>query len=89
MDLRPQLQQDFAEATEETLRARREELEQAEAGAETVEKGLAALGEGLVLAQKIRTARRFHHGLANRCNADCNRGASRSSAACEYEMNPS
>jgi exonuclease SbcC len=53
-----QLEQDFAEATQETLRARREELVQGQAGAERLEKGLAVLTEGLALAQKIRTARR-------------------------------
>ena len=40
-------------------------------------------------SRKIRTARRFHQGLANRCNPACSRGANRSSAAWEYEMNPS
>ncbi len=30
-----------------------------------------------------------HHGLTNRCNAACNRGANNPSAPCEYEMNPS
>ncbi len=40
-------------------------------------------------SRKIRSARRFPHGLANRCNPACNRGANRSSAACEYEMKPS
>ena len=34
-------------------------------------------------SRKIRRARRFHHGLANRCNPACSLGARRSSAACE------
>ena len=40
------------------LEARLEELAQAQAGAERMEKGLAVLTEGLARAQKIRTARR-------------------------------
>jgi hypothetical protein len=40
-------------------------------------------------SRNILRARRFHHGLANRCKPACNLGANKSSAACEYEMNPS
>ena len=40
-------------------------------------------------SRNTRIARRFHHGLANRCKPACKRGASRSSAVWEYEMNAS
>ena len=40
-------------------------------------------------SRNTRTARRFHHGLANRCKTACSRGASRPSAACEYDRKAS
>ena len=53
-----QLERDFADATDETLAARRTELADAEAEAERLEKALGALDEGLALAQRLRGARR-------------------------------
>ena len=40
-------------------------------------------------SRNIRRARRFHHGLANRCKPAYSLGARRSSDACEYDTNPS
>ena len=40
-------------------------------------------------SRNIGRALRLHHGLARRCNPACRRSANRSSAAWEYEMNPS
>jgi exonuclease SbcC len=53
-----QLERDFADANPETLETRKGELARAEAEARTVEKDLAALREGLAVAQKLRGARR-------------------------------
>jgi exonuclease SbcC len=53
-----QLERDFADANPETLETRKRELTRAEEEAHTVEKDLAALREGLAVAQKLRGARR-------------------------------
>jgi exonuclease SbcC len=58
-----QLERDFADATPETLEARKAELVGAEAEALTLEKNLATLREGLAVAQKLRGARREVDGL--------------------------
>ena len=59
-----QLERDFADATPETLEARKGELATVEREAAGVEKALAALAEGLAVAQKLRAARREDQSLA-------------------------
>ncbi len=53
-----QLERDFADATPETLEARTGDLARAEEEVAALETALAALGEGLALAQKLRSARK-------------------------------
>ena len=59
-----QLAKDFADATPEALEARQAVLARAEREAAAVERSLAAIAEGLALAQTVRTARRDHEALA-------------------------
>jgi exonuclease SbcC len=59
-----QLERDFADATRETLEERGGELAKAEEEVAALEKTQAALGEGLTLARKLRTARQEIDGQA-------------------------
>ena len=61
--LAEQLERDFAEATPETLEARKGDLAGAEDGAAAVGAALVALEEGLALARKVRSARRQAEAL--------------------------
>jgi exonuclease SbcC len=58
-----QLERDFAEATSETLRDRKEELARAEAEGKIVERALDVLRDGLALARRLREARREGEAL--------------------------
>ncbi|MGD8896323.1 MAG: AAA family ATPase, partial [Acidobacteriota bacterium] len=59
-----QLERDFGDATRETLEERDGELAKAEEEVAALEKTQAALGEGLTLARKLRTARQEIDGQA-------------------------
>ncbi len=60
-----QLDRDFDDATPEALEAQRAELTRVEEGAAGAEKALAALANGLAVAQRIRGARRDVESLAD------------------------
>jgi exonuclease SbcC len=67
------LARDFADATEETLERRKAELAEAEAEAARSEASLVALGEGLALARKVRSARRDAATIAKDAEAEARR----------------